>query len=622
MALLAHLFRCFEGQMAPELVLKKKRSTTISNTEELASSVSSSSYNRSLHSNSDKVLSTRPGAVLTTNKLPHSGLKNSLESQSAGPLLALPKHKRTSDRVLTNTNASSDVQSESFSRVFTAPFRSSLNASQMSALAAFKKDAVNSVLQGVQTQSSPFIHAQVSSMPVIKTKNAPRSLISASADNLNLQEQMLNDSSKNRVSFARNREFPLGTTTHRTNRVSSTTDKLSGVDSTDYENFTKKSSTLLNSALDPSSSKSRLKTNDTKIYGSTGHSHITDGPKANPKADVAKVDNLHDSVPVSISSEHQHQSPVLQVRGSFTLDKQHTYASANAAGLPIINNREEPAKESPETSQTEPSLPTATTTAPRPSNQDSKHSSIASVSKMDNGMIMLTDMLQLHHDGWIYSIPAHKTKLPDVPPSVRDLKVSLMPVLQSLQTKDTYMESAAMMHRLRIQPEAAKMVDNKEVSASNNSSAQPVVTHNVVTSTASSSGTGSSALVQESTEHQPINAHQLVKTSASLEQFENDEMLVKLQASPGSSRLRNSPSEGEVEQDANKTTSQPFQELPIVSTGQAFHEQKPENSIPVPKKESTMTVPQKLLKIEYMLEDQPNPWVSPLHQHTGVRSIV
>ena len=153
---------------------------------------------------------------------------------------------------LPKIGASSSSTVQPMSTVFKAPVRNSQSLAQFAVLSHFNQRSME-LGKSRQTQSSPSI--QVSATPSVPPKLSKDGLITASADNLMIREQMIAK----------------------------------------------------------------------KLQQSVSRRSATSTP----------------SLPQSSMSLHQSSSPDLTpLRRSFTVNKQHTRASANAAGLPIIDNDE------------------------------------------------------------------------------------------------------------------------------------------------------------------------------------------------------------------------------------------------------------------------------------------
>ena len=164
---------------------------------------------------------------------------------------------RTDNPQKTGNESSPGVQS--MNTVFKAPIRNSQSVSQFAILSQFNSRPME-LGKGRQTQSSPSIH--VSTTLAVPPKLSKDGLITASADNLMIREQMM--ANKRQLSIPR--------------RSATSTPSL---------------------------------------------------PQSLPQW-------LHQSSPLLL---HESTSPDPEaLRRSFTVDKQHTIASANAAGLPIIEN--------------------------------------------------------------------------------------------------------------------------------------------------------------------------------------------------------------------------------------------------------------------------------------------
>lgn len=497
-------------------------------------------------------------------------LRPSLQSQSAGVLLVPPSHKSSgSDPKTTqiynprkdkgSASNSADIQplamklesnsqtslqsSESNFRTFKAPLRTSLSSFQSKALAAFDKDNVNKHLltKGALSQSSPLL--QVQAVPSSSRNNE---LISISTDNLQIQKQMRNARDRNRGSVACKKN-PL-VVSHRSTK--------------------------------PNNIQSSCTEGDTVSVDAPDNGRSSPAP--NGRSNPALPASSAISVPMNSSATQQ-------VRGSFTLDKQHTYASASAAGLPIINNKD---KLSVSVGGVPQPLPVTTT----------------GQSRTNSGAMMLTNLLQLHHGGSTYTLATQKQPIPS---DVQELRVNLRSFITSLQSESVHMEREAKIQRLKLyQPNKARNGDRLScmsvvVEGTAPSASEPVVTQNKTMDADLIRDLNASVSLPDLhiPPHHTVTQLQRNPTS-SLEQFERDELLIQLQTSPehhlengamGATAGAHQPHS--MAPEAANGTKLSLQQLPlspIASNGQVFIEQTPDHHYSTDKPE----VPS-------------NPWIKP-----------
>lgn len=422
-------------------------------------------------------------------------LKPSLQSQSAGPLLAPsnqkhlgmnprmydPREEKVSassssaniiqlQAVKLESNSRTSLPSLESSRTFKAPLRTSLTSFQSKALAAFGKDKYL-LTKGALSQSSPLLQVQLAAPPVAPSNK----LISASTDNLHIEKQMKNVRFRSRGSIARQRN-PLGVS-HKSTRPEGT--------------GAKQSEDLHAASV------------DTPDSAESGDTHTK----------CEEILPVSSAIPVSTDLEDW--PPVQQVRGSFTLDKQHTFASASAAGLPIINKKAKLADHVGEI----PSSQSLATLGQRRTNSEA---------------VMLTNVLQLHQGGSTYTIA---TQEQHIPTDVKELRVNLRSFITSLQSESVDMEREAKIQRLKLyQP-------NKARSGGDQLSSMSVVVESTATSASepvvAESKTADfdlKASVSLPSLHDPppgkVVTHLQRNPVSSLEQFERDEFLIQLQTSP------------------------------------------------------------------------------------------
>lgn len=527
-----------------------------------------------LHSRSTEILP--PPAPLLKHKLVKFGPINPKIHEN---LNSTDRSSLQVRNLKSRTNSISSSASDS--RVFEAPLRTSLNATQLSALSAFKKEN-RPLTKGIHSQSSPLIQTQlppIQSTPVNIT-NTPSSskLISASSDNLNIQEQM--SQIQNRASVSRQHES-FGTT--------DSTDGWSTSSDHTYHNVNS-SSTVTNS-----------KTNeyDNSGGGQNGSQLLNTG---SPQNDL----------------EFE-----VQVHESFTLNKQHTLATATKAGLPVISNAQKV------------ELPVDDKGIPESQPEVMSTISISdhnpTVIPTTNGLgelrhsgeaILLTDMLQLHHSAWIYASPAHKMP---VPSSIQKFKISLMPVLTSIQSQDADMEREVLVNQLKISHSG---ISSKAISSSSGVTL-PVSDNTSIDLASKAIDDGdlqaSASLSSDTHEHSKKNNG---KEATANDKQEQDEVIVE---KPPPHIIKLNPVGVDIQKSLPRTKYHPLHERPsspIVHRGQQTYivhhkpevnnegsesngiQQNPHTSPPqVPSSQATQAPSTNFIEII-----QPNPWVSPLHQ--------
>ena len=549
LVLLAHLFYCFEV---------KNALVTCATSNSTSVSVSNQQSRSSLQCSSTGSIS-KPAAD-SRKPLLH-GLRNYLYSQSADTFLT---HKPTRvnsrnsliyDQSVGDSNSTVKTTSQSSldsnSRTFKAPLRTSLNVFQSKALAAFSKEQ-QSLMKGALSQSSPLLSVQLAPMPHAPVPLVKNQLISASSDNLNIQQQGDTHTKKNSVGHSHLRN-PLGLSCNRSKPVATeqtdgneqsgitsdqqatglTSDQQAGIVSDQQAGTT--SGATSDQQAEAISDQQAEATSDQQAGVISD-----DGDDNKPDAVVGSSDTM----PIAQKAESL-LSPAVQVRGSFTLNKQHTYASASAAGLPIINNNDKPssARVDEKTSASDPCM-----------------SKMQSNSKANNET-MLTNLLQLHHGGLTCTISSHDP----IPANVKKLRENLRSFITGLQSENVHMERESMIQRLKLyHPGKGKSSADPDRL---NSESVPIMTDidlkpSVSLPSLHSPPPGETALHRA--------------TTASVEQFERDEFLVQLHTSPEKT-LR------QPQKDVSEDTYHPLENLPfspITSSGQAFIEQTPPLSIP------------------------------------------
>lgn len=617
LALLAHLFDCFEvKELEPSL---KKSSSFITQQPCAANVTYSNPYLNplahqkiSLHSASEgainKILND-PVAVLRQAPPPPPP-PHPLQSHSAGTLLAPPPKSRPAEGNVQGRKSTVSSDSSSFSssvlareesgfhtslhssssssnsRVFQAPLRTSLSIAQSRALATFGKEYYP-LTKGAHSRSSPLMRVQVAPTATSANPSSHGNLISVSTDNLNIQNQIKNGRGENRGSIM---SQPMRVS-HRGVR-----------DTAEPSRFSE--------GVFPSDTDGKLVTSDSDAS--------TDTPGPIPISSMSSGEILN-ILPTSRSLELP--LPASQVRESFTLSKQHTYASASAAGLPIISDEEKvggvPLLMKPSVSESS-ILPAASNP------QYTSARSSLEKPKTDSGAIVLTNLLQLHRGELTYTIASQKQP---IPPNVKELRVNLRSFITSLQSESVHMEREAMIQRLKLfHPD--KMNKDSKTSNENALVSKSAILHRATLNGSQATSTEAAILDLRASASLPLLQQEtasglhkssakehsvLKKTVSSLEQFERDEILIKLQSSPEDIQI--SPVRHEARDVPTRNSQNSYYPLrklplsPIASNGQVFVEETPPLS-----NQSSSNLPSRIGSGEGLhAKARPNP---PLNQVT------
>ena len=612
LAFLAHLYYCFEvkGEGAAATV-KKSRGLSVEPSSASSSVVRSSTRNRSrgsLHcASSGNIGKPLPGVDAA-----HL-VGSSLQSQSAGALLAPPPNPTANSRIFgthrqqeknsTTSNGgslqaelsslNSSLSSES-SRTFKAPLRTSLTSFQSKALASFGSDKYLQT-RGALSQSSPLLQLHLAAPPPPPPPPS-NNFISASSDTLHIEKQ------------ARPNAYIRGRGTRQQNPLEVSQRREGGharvKQSEGLATFDNRD-TVTTHQQNPLAAGHKGWQEGTDLKQSSNFPPASvDAPDGRePGSTDARVETLpvSSAIPVSTNFEGSAGPPVEQVRGSFTLDKQHTFASASAAGLPIINDKKHLAVD--------------------PSHVGPSRS--APLSERTNGeMVMLTNLLQLHQGGSTYTIASQKQPIPT---DVKELRVDLRSFITSLQSESVSMAREAKMQRLKLyQPSKARSHDGNEVPGGNRLSSASVIVETTAASISELSvadskiaGIDLKATISLPSLHHDQPPRTIVHprrtpATSSLEQFERDEFLVQLQASPERLLQTNRGTVGHATQAMATTVAQqkasgsaqemelpslqqPHPLLPSTSSGQVL-EQEPDSQY-IAEKEAHL-----------LPELPPNPW--------------
>ena len=272
----------------------------------------------------------RPLVVDTQAVLVDGASNQSLSSHSASALVPDSKEIHKSN---------SGVQSST--TVFKAPIRSSLSVSQAAALSHFDRQSMK-LGKGPHTQSSPAIHVSTT-LPNLP-QPFKQDIITASTDNLMIREQMLASKPKRTTSNTANSSNALKPKSLIVPTQSLSTHSASDISGGSDDEFTM-SSPEADVSGNCTTSWNAATTEKTLAYGEMQERHppyqspdmeeVDFNARAMPKDDTkfGTVPPLH-----SLQLQATKSEPQEIARRSFTLDKQHTIASASAAGLPIIGS--------------------------------------------------------------------------------------------------------------------------------------------------------------------------------------------------------------------------------------------------------------------------------------------
>ena len=271
----------------------------------------------------------RPLVVDTQAVLVDGASNHRLSSHSASALVPDSKEIHKSN---------SGVQSST--TVFKAPIRTSLSVSQAAALSHFDRQSTK-LGKGPHTQSSPAIHISTT-LPNL-TQLFKQDIITASTDNLMIQEQMLASKPKRTTSNTANSSNALkpksvtvptqSLSTHSASDISGGSDEFTM--SSPGADVSGNCTTSWNAATTEKTLPYSEMQEQDPLYQSPDTEEVDFNARAMPKDDTkfGTVPPLHSLHLQATTSEPQEIA-----RRSFTLDKQHTIASASAAGLPIIGS--------------------------------------------------------------------------------------------------------------------------------------------------------------------------------------------------------------------------------------------------------------------------------------------
>ena len=375
------------------------------------------------------------------------------------------------------------------STIVDSALRSSFHSEQLSTLAAFRRI---SQIEDTHSQSSPLLNRPIPSTRNQSSQNRP---ISFSVDNLKLKEQM--NAIQRMGSFVRKQKLEHSMV------MMGNIAKGSGTSRT-YEHATHKS----RNGFDSSKS----------------------GSVSLPFEDR--------SLKMSQSIEEELTDTQLFTSESFTVHKRHTYATASAAGLPIVETSFKSDTQANDKSAPRYEEITATTSpADKGDIISQKTPPELMLAGSSSNLINLTKLLERHlqHNNarWNYNTQARRDT---IPPNVRELRLKVASVIDSLQSENLHLESEVKQQKLELHGKK------------NRTSEESLMMGNIPASTAFSfSGTalgggGDNAISLDKINplaivstprknHSIKNEHQtgvgFQKVTASLEQFEKDELIVQ-----------------------------------------------------------------------------------------------
>ena len=398
LSLLAQLYLCFETRGV--CVVNEKAGTTSSNeasNSQLCSKdpKSPDSVKHGLTSGSDQVFQRRSttSSITVQSQSQHSLHENTSPKAVPGTRLArdlkrnktiqqLSSHSESAltscnQRPLTrgdpiistpNTGTSTAVTNVS---VFKPPVRDAVTRKQAAALASFTAQNLKPTLHKLtHAQSSPSIHHSPAPDKAPFRTVSSQDLISASTDELHLREQMLAGGQQCRVSITRGKKGSqqLAPHSNSSSNSNSTTDlhttstsRVADVSANCTESWgtMKEHPNVLDRVKPPANRSSREKDvgSDTAIPRPNKEPlqmlqnpscdkgpQIPENPLPMPVKELLKCSPI---LPEELEAVHYYLeygeengevTKDAEMRRSYTIDKQHTFASASAAGLPIVNS--------------------------------------------------------------------------------------------------------------------------------------------------------------------------------------------------------------------------------------------------------------------------------------------
>ncbi len=204
--------------------------------------------------------------------------------------------------------------------------------------------------------------------------------------------------------------------------------------------------------------------------------------------------------------------------GSFTVHKRHTFSSAAAAGLPVVDGNFSCSNEKKAIFQ-------------EPTDEHSKANG-------HKNTILLTNFLHLHHNTRIDVLKPEKELT--VPPSVQRLKEKLVPILAGFNSAEAKLEAQVTALVDRVCPRQSREIKRIQSEISKPKSPAGNIVSSVVTNNGiegiptinDSSSTHSEVTKPDGTDLAGLEYHD---SMTSLEQFERDEQLALQQATPNNS---------------------------------------------------------------------------------------
>ena len=463
---------------------------------------------------------------------------NSFQSLSLYSMSALAENYRSQEQhsvlppIHNPAGLGSSHSSSTSSTVFKPPIRSSVTASQAAALASFKKPPLT---KGPHSQSSPAMRISVSDVPPPITSKTTRQQISASTDNLFIREKMLTEKLHRAVTSGA-LSIPQRYTERFNNSSGNSSEASNGSSSSSLGadvsgNCTTATNSLRNGQIVGAISDREY------IDGQVQHtSHRSDddnlqllshvyplhvGSSDSSKAVTQTELEIDSSSPLKLGIELKHDE--IDTRSSFTLTKQHTYASASAAGLPIIDSRK--GKEVVDGETTPPLKETTVSSFNNTKSQD--RSSSGSSSGSAHTVVHLTSYSDRN-------VHVYHEKLSSVPPSILELRRQLHSKMSERRTRQAIMDKQVLIEKQKFGQKVylAVMQKSREPSVERSvvpvPNSKPAVKKNHQTKTFSPRKIDSNRTTDsEETRTTRLSSQQTRNKSASLTQFEFIEAQVK-----------------------------------------------------------------------------------------------
>ena len=216
--------------------------------------------------------------------------------------------------------------------------------------------------------------------------------------------------------------------------------------------------------------------------------------------------------------------------GSFTVHRRHTFSSAAAAGLPVVEgNHSHHASDRRAVFQEQ-----------QQEKEENDENGVTGNSRKNT--ILLTHFLQLHHSHSREGVDGESTPADvelAIPPSVQNLRKKLAPILDGFNSEESNLRAKVTIELHRLLPSSSPSGDEeKSLEISKSSTFVSVAEHddshvdteNCAVDSRSSVATNMNS--ELNSRNKTGSGYQ--KVTASLEQFEKDEQLVLQQASPAS----------------------------------------------------------------------------------------